>query len=945
MEQHRSTSRRCYTPTNSELRIVSANLRGFHTNVGELTRNVIIKNNVDLVFVCETFLDDKVPSTYARVRGYSTWIRKDRSTQGGGVAFCHKESLNVQVVEPLIPVPRELELIALKVIDGNGKGLLCVGCYRPPWQGSVLLDFLTDNLDTMMTASQCDSVVVLGDLNQHMVQHAFNTLLVVYNLHNHVTFPTHRSGSSLDPVATDLPRHSIQCFPLDFVGTSDHVAVLTKIQFRRPTEETTTRTLWRWEAANWDALRAALRNTDWGEVLRGDVNQQVQRLSELLHALQLSWVPHSNHTTKASDQPWFGPQCRNAADAKYRAWRALKRHPNARTRQRHRAATARMIATQEWARDEWKANLRSKLRGGQVGSKRWWSLVKEEQGETRGCSVPALTRPDGSVAQTATDKANLLAAHFAAKMCISNPDKTPQTLPQIVSENLFSVETSETEVKVLLRDLDDKKAVGSDSISPRLLRQCAEELARPLAVIFNNSLRSSTWPELWKVSSVVLLHKKSSKTEEKNYRPVSLLPVLSKVLETIVASRLTQHLERHHLLSTRQFGFRQGRSAADLHLQLSSEWGAALDRGKAALVVALDIEGAFDKVWHAALVTKLRAAGVDGPLLKLLESYLRDRHFKVTVNGRESMLQPIRAGVPQGSCLGPLLWNVYINDLLHLIPSTRAYADDLTLSLCYGPEEEAATVSMLNTTLSRIAAWGKRWQVSFAAHKTQLLNISRFRTAPRLVFQGDTLTPQDEVEVLGVTYDNKLTFRSHIERLAREASGKLASLRRISPLLDSKGMEVLYKAQVRSSLEYACLAWGGAANKHLALLDKVQERAARLIREAGHQPALQSLQHRRDVAGLTVMFKVQLQCVPHLQSLRQPPRQAQVPTRAVTSAPEELLVPRCRTWHHQRQFVHTYVSWWNKLITSEQQKLENFENWTVQRFKCKVNEWLMQNRQ
>ncbi|XP_063859266.1 uncharacterized protein LOC135100375 [Scylla paramamosain] len=222
--------------------------------------------------------------------------------------------------------------------------------------------------------------------------------------------------------------------------------------------------------------------------------------------------------------------------------------------------------------------------------------------------------------------------------------------------------------------------------------------------------------------------------------------------------------------------------------------------------------------------------------------------------------------------------------------------------------------------------------------------VPGLRTASRLVFQGDTLTPQDEVEVLGVTYDRKLSFRSHIERLAREASGKLVSLRRMSPLLDSRGMEVLYKAQVRSFLEYACLAWGGAANKHLSLLDKVQERAARLIREAEHQPALQSLQHRRDVAGLTVMFKVQLQCVPHLQSLWQPPRLAQVATRAVTSAPEELLQTRCRTWHHQRQFIYTYVSWWNKLIASEQ-NIENIANLSTQNFKSKVNEWLIQYRQ
>lgn len=180
-----------------------------------------------------------------------------------------------------------------------------------------------------------------------------------------------------------------------------------------------------------------------------------------------------------------------------------------------------MTATQEWARAEWKANLRSKLRGGQVGSKRWWNLIKEQQGETRGCSVPALTRPDGSVAQTATEKANLLATHFAAKMCISEPDRTPQTLPQIVREKIMSVDTSEAEVKVLLRNLDDKKVVGPDSISPRLLRQCAEELARPLAAIFNNSLRSSTWPNLWKVSSVVPLHKK---TQNPNLKITVLCP-------------------------------------------------------------------------------------------------------------------------------------------------------------------------------------------------------------------------------------------------------------------------------------------------------------------------------------------------------------------------------------------------------------------------------------
>ena len=347
-------------------------------------------------------------------------------------------------------------------------------------------------------------------------------------------------------------------------------------------------------------------------------------------------------------------------------------------------------------------------------------------------------------------------------MRIPDSERTPPTLPDLVRDKLVLVKTSESEVKSILREVNVKTAVGPDNISPRLLHSCADELANPLASLFNHCFRTSTWPKAWKISNVVPVHKKGGKSEVKNYCPVSLLSVLSKVAETIVASRVTEHLEVHHLLCTRQFGFRQGRSAADLHLLLSSELSAALDQGKKTAVMVLDIEGAFDRVWHEALVAKLRSAGIDGALLPLLRDYLRDRQLRVTVCGRESELQPIRAGVPQGSCLGPLLWNIYINDLLHLIPRTKAYADDVTLTQSYEPQEATAITTQLNYNLSRIAAWGNKWQVRFASQKMQLLVVSRSCTPLRLNLNGDTLTPRDEIEVLEVTYDRKLTFSSHI---------------------------------------------------------------------------------------------------------------------------------------------------------------------------------------
>ncbi|MPC66707.1 hypothetical protein E2C01_060859 [Portunus trituberculatus] len=296
--------------TNSALRIVSANVRGFHTNVGELTHRFVRTNKPDLVFVTETFLDDNIPSTYARIQGYSTWIRKDRSTQ--------------------------------------------------------------ENIDHLMTVHQCDNVLILGDLNPPGKKNAFESLLTVFDLQYHVTFPTHRSGSSLDPVITDFTSHEVTCSALGPVGTSDHEAILTRISFKRPQEVCVTRTLWQWEDADWEGLRRHLAHMDWDRLLQGDVDRQVELLTEALMGAQGRWVPNKQHTTLASDQPWFGPQCRAASDERFQAWRTYKRHPSWRNWQRHREEAAYMEDVQAWARVQWVEDMKRKLKGGNIGSKQWW---------------------------------------------------------------------------------------------------------------------------------------------------------------------------------------------------------------------------------------------------------------------------------------------------------------------------------------------------------------------------------------------------------------------------------------------------------------------------------------------------------------------------------------------------------------------------------------------
>ncbi|KAK4315303.1 hypothetical protein Pmani_013474 [Petrolisthes manimaculis] len=185
------------------------------------------------------------------------------------------------------------------------------------------------------------------------------------------------------------------------------------------------------------------------------------------------------------------------------------------------------------------------------------------------------------------------------------------------------------------------------------------------------------------------------------------------------------------------------------------------------------------------------------------------------------------------------------------------------------------------------------------------------------------------MKILGVTYDDKLTFKPHIMQLARTAAGQLASLRRISWLLDNRGRELLYKAQIRSTLEYSCLAWGGAAPSHIAVLDKVQQRAERIIWDGQQrQPgALLCLQHRRDVAGLTTFFKAE--------------RRTEVFTRTVAAEPGALALSRSHSTHHRRQFTQVYTKLWNCLLASDSCP-NNLTNITVglQRFKVLVHRWL-----
>ena len=410
------------SPRRHRLDILSANIRGFLTNVGELTHSFVIKHNIDFIVAMETFLDETVVPAFAKIPGYSQWIRRDRQgMRGGGIAVCYKENMLVQSLP--IQIPSWMEMLFFRIILANGEAILLVAMYRPQWQGADPIRYLINHLDIIMETHNCQNVITVGDLNQHLIQTTFDEMTVVHGLANLVNFPTHIRGGSLDPVLTDLPEGTVQCRPLDNVGTSDHCAVLSQVCIAPALDESSQREIWLWDHADWTSMREKLQSTAWDSFLTGNANQDTENLTSYILSIQQEHVPSHVYRTRPGDQPWFGYRCRLAADSKYKAWVRLKQHLTQRNKRLHKAACKAMKNTVKWAISKWESDIKKKLRGNEVGSKQWWSLIKEKQGIQTQERIPVLERPDGSLATSSKEKAELLTGLFSAKMTVQELER------------------------------------------------------------------------------------------------------------------------------------------------------------------------------------------------------------------------------------------------------------------------------------------------------------------------------------------------------------------------------------------------------------------------------------------------------------------------------------------------------------------------------------------
>ena len=298
-----------------------------------------------------------------------------------------------------------------------------------------------------------------------------------------------------------------------------------------------------------------------------------------------------------------------------------------------------------------------------------------------------------------------------------------------------------------------------------MLLLCDDSIILPLNIIFKNILLTSTYPDQWKLANVTPIFKKGDK-QIKNYRPISRLPICSKIFEKIIFKNLYSYLNTNNLLTTNQSGFRQGDSTTNRLLYFVNEIHQAFENPKSLDVPAvfLDISNAFDKVWYDGLIFKLKQNGVAGSLLMFFQNYLYNRKHRVVLNGSNSGFSAVESGVPQGSVLGPLLFLIYIDDLERNIKSNiKFFADDTMLfSIVKDPTISA---SDLNHDLNIIYQWAHQWKMEFnpdsTKQATEVLSSCKKSSPnhPKLIFNGTDVAKVNEQKHLGLIFDSRLTLK------------------------------------------------------------------------------------------------------------------------------------------------------------------------------------------
>ena len=728
-----------------------------------------------------------------------------------------------------------LELIALEVPHHN---LIVAGIYLPP---NIDHHHVHELFRILGNLPSGQNIVILGDINMPdinwLTMTATTTLGTLFcelsfnlNLIQVISKPTHIHGNTLDIVLSNNPNDITNILVDNSTTTytkSDHYLITFKYitashhTFHKPTPSTKIPLFSKADPVKvYEFISAHIGSITTSP--DANVNTLCNNLRDLMFMVCNSTVPHIS-ISKSHQPKWFNAQIRHLLNKVHTLRRVAKKHPS--------TANSTKLAKQE-----------SSLQSLMESTKRQYVLnyIKTHHSNPRkifnhlrqlsnDSQIPQALHHEQTLYSSPSGIANAFNVYFNSIFTRSQFILPPCDKLPTPSLQLNNISISSDDVYLALSKLKVNKAPGCDNVSPHLVHLCSCSLLPVITSLFLKCLMTASLPQEWKTHKIVPIHKSGDKTLISNYRPISLLCITSKVLESIIYNKIIAFVRPK--ISKHQFGFLRNRSCTTQLLSSYADIFNLIEKRSTADAIFLDFRKAFDSVPHPELLYKLWQIGITGDLWQFFRCYLSNRHHYVEINKVPSSELPVISGVPQGSILGPLLFLIYINDLPSCIQYSTPYlfADDSKLIYAIS----RFNINRLQSDIDSINQWCNTWKLAINPSKCACttFNLSPSDSANSHYTINNITIPEVTQHLdLGVLVSHKLSWSSHIASICQSAYQSLNFLRR--SLQNSACVELrkqLYFALVRSKLSYCSQLWRPHLLADISTIERVQRRASKFI--------------------------------------------------------------------------------------------------------------------
>ena len=846
----------------SDLTAVHLNIRGLNSKLGELSH--LIDNSFkcqppEIVMLCETWLKSNSPRP--NVPGYQL-ERHDRIRRRGGgtgILISSKCRYNRRHdLELLDCTSLESCFVELK---SNYKNMIFGSIYRPPnTPPDEFIELFTELIAKIHNDDPKSGIVIGLDHNMDLLKHKTHrpTRMFVEKLYDIglmpiITKPTciaHNSATLIDNI---LVSNRL----LDNIGqgiicdnTSDHLPCYILLHDIRPTKKEdqfiTTRDL---RESNLAALKRCLSE---GVLLPNpsqDVNHQFNQLHDNLTKYVDNFIPMVTRKLNPKSirrEKWV---CAGLLKSIKKSKQLYRKYINNKTNkklfEKYKHYNHTLQKTKHYAK---KSYYLEQCRQHRSNSKKLWQTINHVIRKTNNKTEVIEKLKINNVMEYRGDViAEELAKYFSTVGKVFADRIGPSSRSEldylknipVSMRSIFLKPVTTSEIDKILTNMIPKTSSGIDEINNKLLKELKDYLLVPLELIFNRSLEQGIFPDRMKTAKVVPLHKGQRKDIANNYRPISLLLTISKILEKLVYKRVYEFLSSTGQLFVSQYGFRKKHACDHAVGELISAIAKGFEEGKQTAGVFLDLSKAFDTLNHSSVLLKLDRYGLRGPCLKWFESYLSNRSMLVScksddsINNHTSESHQVEFGAPQGSCLGPLLFLIYCNDLqIHLLYlNCIQFADDTTLYITHANLNYISFA--LDHDLRILQDWFKANKLTLNVGKSVCILFSKKTDTGkelRIQINGEAIPQVEFTKFLGMWVDRSLSWKEHASRLTLKLTRNIHLLRMGKHMLSPHVQKILYHAQISSNILYGLGIWGSmACQQDLNKLQSIQSQCVSLI--------------------------------------------------------------------------------------------------------------------